>query len=360
MAYRTSLTGPFVWTLFSNASMDLFPDNSPSYFRTAIQPPIRMEGEWQVGLKEIVLPPTWRNITTKDNIIRLDVQIDERDAPKLPSPTPEANPEIDVHKLDDHILDETNEKVETYGRDNVLDDTALVPVSNITEPPPDVGFDIPPNCYTANGMRGNKSVVQLFKRYRIVIPVGFYNTFDELLYAINHAAEETCGEHILHPLLKYDKFMRRVRYNYHTYDASSSRARPDVVALHFEPDSAIPFLLGLQIHCGVQNVGGYRFRTCGTTEPNMIGDVNSLMVYSNIVASQPVGDTYAKLLAAIPMPEFAHGGRIIRRKMTNPDFVDLRLHSLDRVEIDIRTDFGTRPEFEHGRALVRLEFRPKP
>jgi len=52
----------FYMTLPSDSSMRLFPENSPSNYQTQLTPPLKLEGDWTVGLSEIHLPRKWRNI----------------------------------------------------------------------------------------------------------------------------------------------------------------------------------------------------------------------------------------------------------------------------------------------------------
>jgi hypothetical protein len=49
----------FYVTLPSNASMDLFPDNLIGKYSTKLFNPIDLDGEWEVGLAEIMYPVSW-------------------------------------------------------------------------------------------------------------------------------------------------------------------------------------------------------------------------------------------------------------------------------------------------------------
>ena len=42
--------------------MDFYPDNKISQFVTQLPQPIRLEGQWEVGLVEIIYPHTWFNV----------------------------------------------------------------------------------------------------------------------------------------------------------------------------------------------------------------------------------------------------------------------------------------------------------
>src|SRR5712691_8386171 len=57
--------------LFSNASPNLYPDNTASRFTTELHTPIEFGdvGNWEVGLSELLIPSTYYNITDGANIV---------------------------------------------------------------------------------------------------------------------------------------------------------------------------------------------------------------------------------------------------------------------------------------------------
>ena len=52
----------FSITLPSDSSMKYYPDNTVAKFVTKLPEPIKLEGEYEVGLAEIIYPYTWYNI----------------------------------------------------------------------------------------------------------------------------------------------------------------------------------------------------------------------------------------------------------------------------------------------------------
>lgn len=56
------MTNDFYVTLPSNASMQYFPQNTQSSYRTKLVSPLMLNGEWEVGLSEIFIPRNWFNI----------------------------------------------------------------------------------------------------------------------------------------------------------------------------------------------------------------------------------------------------------------------------------------------------------
>ena len=58
----------FPFFLLSNASMNVFPDNTPSNFQTLLDNPIQLDGEWEVGVQKISYDSAIANIDTEENI----------------------------------------------------------------------------------------------------------------------------------------------------------------------------------------------------------------------------------------------------------------------------------------------------
>ena len=54
--------------------MDYYPDNKISQFVTQLPQPIRLEGQWEVGLVEIIYPHTWFNIPHREEDRTFTVQ----------------------------------------------------------------------------------------------------------------------------------------------------------------------------------------------------------------------------------------------------------------------------------------------
>ena len=53
----------FSISLVSNASMNIFPDNTLSRFVNVFNEEIVLEGDWRVGLQEIIFPAFIKNVT---------------------------------------------------------------------------------------------------------------------------------------------------------------------------------------------------------------------------------------------------------------------------------------------------------
>lgn len=61
------MTNDFYVTLPSNASMQYFPQNTQSSYRTKLTSPLMLNSAWEVGLSEIFIPRNWFNIGDHNN-----------------------------------------------------------------------------------------------------------------------------------------------------------------------------------------------------------------------------------------------------------------------------------------------------
>ena len=52
----------FYITLLSDSSMEYYPDNTVAKFTTKLPEAVELNGDYEVGLAEIIYPHTWCNI----------------------------------------------------------------------------------------------------------------------------------------------------------------------------------------------------------------------------------------------------------------------------------------------------------
>ena len=67
------MASQFYLTLPSNSSMENFPDNTLTNFKTKLAQPIELIGEWEVALSELQYPRSWYNLRKSENHIHCDV-----------------------------------------------------------------------------------------------------------------------------------------------------------------------------------------------------------------------------------------------------------------------------------------------
>lgn len=67
----------FYVTLPSNSSMDYFPENTQSSYRTKLFSPIALTGEWEVSLSEVFMPRSWFNVNSHNNSYSVTLEKEE-------------------------------------------------------------------------------------------------------------------------------------------------------------------------------------------------------------------------------------------------------------------------------------------
>lgn len=79
------MTSDFYITLPSNSSMEHFPENTQSCFRTKLSAPLVLVGnDWEVGLTEIFIPKTWYNVDGHNSAYSVTLDVEEW-VPRRPS-----------------------------------------------------------------------------------------------------------------------------------------------------------------------------------------------------------------------------------------------------------------------------------
>lgn len=170
------------------------------------------------------------------------------------------------------------------------------------------------------------------------IPPGFYKTVPQILNAI---AIKDLEEKIS---FSYNLVTKRVTINVR------NRAK---LILH----EGLAEMLGFEpceIECLDSNIEQ-------TVESSYVADpcahYRVLMIYSDIVEPQIVGDVLAPLLRIVNVT--GEDGEVICATFDRPHYLPVSRKSFDSLEIVIRTHLGQLTPFERGRSYVKLHFRQK-
>lgn len=85
----------FYVTLISDSSKHFFPDNKISQFTTQLPAPIHLSnGEWEVGLVDIIYPHTWYNIRSDNNLFGFVIDNGEVQGRRVPPGCYETIPDL--------------------------------------------------------------------------------------------------------------------------------------------------------------------------------------------------------------------------------------------------------------------------
>lgn len=85
----------FYVTLISDSSKHFFPENKISHFITQLPSPIHLkQGEWEVGLVDIIYPHTWYNIRKENNLFGFQLEDGLLQGRRIPAGCYENVPDI--------------------------------------------------------------------------------------------------------------------------------------------------------------------------------------------------------------------------------------------------------------------------
>ena len=96
-----------------------------------------------------------------------------------------------------------------------------------------------------------------------------------------------------------------------------------------------------------------------TQIPEQLNSINAFYIYSDIVDYQFIGDTFAPILRVIPISNKQVYGEYVCESYTTPHYVPVKRSNIDTIEIDIKTDSGEAIQFNSGKLLIKLHFRPQ-
>ena len=286
----------FYLTLPSNSSMEYYPSNTLAKYTTKLQNEISLQGEWEVGLTEIIFPRNWLNVGEKQfiNIYLFAIRY------------PLGHPDYDVEIL----------KVDHVGKYDCV-------------------INVP-------------------------IRMGHYNDIVSLLLELNKQLESARESFINTPNLKRQFITRlqrddgwfKFRYDrranlvkVYAMPMSSITLTSDLIdMLGFSRDD---FPLHNDVHTS-KIIQALR-------ESAIDSESQTMYMYCDVVECVPVGNTSVPLLRVIGVESSFRS--IVQRSFDRPRYLPLRKLSFESLEIDIRDGLGRAIPFESGTVIATLHFR---
>ena len=107
-------------------------------------------------------------------------------------------------------------------------------------------------------------------------------------------------------------------------------------------------------HMVEQLIKGEKWRALRPVELN--AGFHTLYLYTDIIQETFVGDSYAKLLRQIEIPQDSVWGEQIVIKYDKPHYLPLCSNIFETIEIDFKNELGQTLPFEFGRTIVKLHF----
>jgi len=293
----------FFLTLPSNSSLQFFPSNAATEFSTILPKRYSLEGKWEVGLSEIILPNSWYNIE-QDDIITITCTANSG---KIKNNFPEG--------YMDRIL-------------------------------------------SALRMRSYTKRIRLFP--------GYYPTIRKLVEHINdrikHFFEESIHEwHDFRPgpshegIFIHDDYFPKLLY-------SDPKKKVNIVLHGMMTLVMSPNLADILGYDSVQIKNDSYENHMHYKSDNLVNlniGRSIAYVYCDILEHVTVGDVMAPLLKIVDINTDVtnENSAILRRSYDRPLYVPLRMHDFDTVEISLKDEYGRKLSIPNGRSILTLHFR---
>ena len=95
------------------------------------------------------------------------------------------------------------------------------------------------------------------------------------------------------------------------------------------------------------------------SRPKQINNINTLFVYCDCIDYQYIGDTYAPLLRVVAVPNELQYGDNVNLIFDSPHYVPVSRNTINTIEISLLDDIGELIQFNYGKVIIKLHFRPK-
>ena len=354
----------FYMTLPSDGSIEIYPENTLSHFTNRLVQPVDLtEGEWRVGMIEMIFSTTLDNITEEENFFDLLICQDSTAESNIQDP--------DTEHLGRFVLKELYALRKDGSGGSVLLKQDATEVERLTLVPWSDSKWVPKRGFFHEN----------FKVYRIHFRAAPYPEPDGLIEEINEGIKRcmyqiwadlggTGGETEMK--LSYDRDTKKIEYLIR--GSQFQRDHPYCIRfaeslgykLGFGPEAFLhaDAALGDYERQGVDGkafIRHTRWLNVNYHCPNTVDlylNLKEKYVYCDIVEPQLVGGNALKLLRVIPMtPQRNVQGGGGGWDPNIVQYLKLSKKYFDTVEIQVATSLGKPMPFNSGKTVVVLHFR---
>ncbi len=360
----------FYVTLPSNSSMDIFPENTVSRFKTQLPTTLTFDQPYEMGLTEFIFPANWYNIIEGNNNVNFKRK---RGWIRVPSKKIQISVQkgfLNITSFLQEMEDQLFRVVNTQNTDvfSIRQDQKV-----LIQIPPQIkqmelneslahalGFQSTIINRSTTGHRapqrsfmGNKQYIFTVEtneedillnediNQNFSIPEGHYSDPHKLLNLLN-----TLMVSILRlPVLKKDEGF--------TLDSEGEfiEAKLPFTGIEISMDPALASLFGFEkstLSSGRRIKASFPF--------DVRNSYYSVYIYTDVIKPQLVGDSRSKLLQVLPAPQRTNA--IISHTFNPIEYVPLEQLQFNQIAIDIRNGSGDLIPFRSGHSIVKLHFRP--
>ena len=331
-------------TLISNASLNAFPDNSPSNFTTRFDPPLELHGQgFEVALVDILYPNSWKNIPEGENEQSYSFRLS---AKKL---------------------------VRSGGRSRLGTGFVRSSSSSSSSSPPsldnhdkenDISHDSGRNDFTEKDFLEPRLVT--VDEQTVTLPDRHYDALDQILFVLNARVRKS----LLNLSTKSSNsssYSPSSSLPYKEFHFPNKQSRVDIftfkkiqgkVLIHLSDYITLTLTRQLADLLGFKETV-HRGPTLDLAdfEVSLNLDLGSLFVYLNIVQDRVVGDVRAPLIGLLPVSKKHTGLKLASRYFYTPQYFPLKSNFIDSVTCNIRDENGRLIPFKDGQTTLTLHLR---
>ena len=284
-------------TLPSNASHDIFPENTPGSYKINLPYPVELNGKWEVGLSEIQYTKSWYNITKGYKFSIMKKQ-------KASNPPPSRQPAEENLNLFEI----------RHSSDDDDDNPLFVP-----------------------DIVGESQTIEQ-ESFELELQAGYYKSIQDICRILNEN-------------IKNEAQTKDVYFELNTNNQK--------VTLHIKNDQlAVIMSKELLDLLGFRITDDSPTETFNKSKKSFyVADLkqgmNGLYVYCDIVEPHIVGNTRVPLLRILPVEP----GEIITKTYTNIQYYPVLNKRFNSVEIQIKDDTNNVIVFQRGKTIVTLHFK---
>lgn len=352
----------FLVTLPSNSSMNYFPDNSMSNYKTKLAQFVELDNSWEVALTEIQYPRSWMD-SQRGKFRLLTKPATRIDFPPIVEPLLE--PLALINFLNDTIVAKQNPVLVRFGWEN---DRKRITVEmkknhqlNVSEK---LAFAL--GFYTHDGEDLYMSTGQ-DARDSPRLPVHPSTDENDSDWRISVEAENDDSldlstelkpgyynddVKIIDTLNQLLKKRKNVSFVYDLVTKKVSVMLPENGSLSMVLDKPLGKLLGFGKAVTLSKSASGRYPM-----DYQLGFYN-IYLYCDVVRYNIVGDTLAPLLRVVQIRGKA--GEYVSATYDPPYYKPLSKFRFDTIEVALRNDAGDRIPFKYGRVVATLHFRRRP
>jgi hypothetical protein len=295
-------------------SSELFPSNTASSYRTKLPDALELDGNWEVGLKEIIFPHSWPNLSPQISIFFLTVRTD----------TKCGNVQTSRSKMDEY----QNEMVDAF-----------------------VEF--------------RKDYEYSLDMTEVRLREGFYENEREILKSV-------CDQYkTLFPYTatKHEKsngdITPEISFNFVESELRASIESKHQIAFFSVPTdlgNLLGFIPSLTVSISDKTINRNSLNLYvlpqiapTTSKPILLHQLPALYVYTDIIQAHIVGDVYAECLRTVAVK--GRPRETLSDRFDKPNYFPVSRNYISEILIKITDDQGIPINFRSGKIIVTLHFR---